>query len=89
VLDTNDANEISGYLDYLAGRPEVSARLRKAGQVTARQFTWPFVIDGLIERLESRARLRGALSRPFEVVLRRAAESINEPSQLDAIALGA
>jgi glycosyltransferase involved in cell wall biosynthesis len=89
VLDTNDANEISSYLDYLAGRPEVSARLRKAGQVTARQFTWPFVIDGLIERLESRARLRGALSRPFEVVLHRAAETLNEPSQLDAIALGA
>jgi glycosyltransferase involved in cell wall biosynthesis len=89
VLDTNDANEISSYLDYLASRPEVSARLRKAGQVTARQFTWPFVIDGLIERLESRARLRGALSRPFEVVLHRAAETLNEPSQLDAIALGA
>ena len=89
VLDTNDAEEISSYLNYLADHPAVSARLRKAGRVTARQFTWPFVIDGLIERLESRARLRGALSRPFEVILHRAAEALDEPSHLDAIALGA
>ncbi|MBN1857386.1 MAG: glycosyltransferase family 4 protein [Dehalococcoidia bacterium] len=89
VLDTNDAQEISSYLDYLADHPDVSTRLRRVGQVTARQFTWPFVIDGLIERLESRARLRGALSRPYEVVLHRASDALLDPSQLDAVSLGA
>ena len=89
VLDTNDAEEIAGYLDYLAAHPEVSQRLRKAGQVTARQYTWPFVVDGLVERLESRARVHGALARPFEVVVHRAQESLTEPSHLDALSLGA
>ena len=89
VLDTNDADEIAGYLDYLAAHPEVSQRLRNAGQVTARQFTWPFIVDGLIERLESRARVHGALARPFEVATVRARESAAEPSPLDTAALGA
>jgi len=87
VLDTNDAEEIAGYLDYLAAHPGVGERLRRAGQMTARQYTWPFVIDGLIERLESRARVRGALAKPFEVVIHRAEEARTRPSQLDAVAL--
>jgi glycosyltransferase involved in cell wall biosynthesis len=89
VLDTNDADEIAGYLDYLAAHPEVAQRLRKAGQVTARQYTWPFVVDGLVERLESRARVHGALARPYEVVVERAREALSEPSHLDAVSLGA
>jgi glycosyltransferase involved in cell wall biosynthesis len=87
VLDTNDAEEIAGYLDYLAAHPGVGERLRRAGLMTARQYTWPFVIDGLIERLESRARVRGALAKPFEVVIHRAEEARTHPSQLDAVAL--
>ncbi len=89
VLDTNDAEEIAGYLDYLGAHPDVGQRLRKAGQVTARQYTWPFVVDGLVERLESRARVRGALARPYEVVVQRAQEALTDPSHLDAISLGA
>jgi len=89
VLDTNDAEEIAGYLDYLAAHPEVGQRLRKAGQVTARQYTWPFVVDGLVERLESRARVHGALARPYDVVVQRAKESLGDPSQLDALSLAA
>jgi len=89
VLDTNDSEEIAGYLDYLKFHPGVASRLRKAGQVTAHQYTWPFVIDGLIERLESRARVRGALARPFEVVVQHTREDSEVPSPLDAISLGA
>ncbi len=89
VLDTNDADEIAGYLDYLATHPEVAQRLRRAGQVTARQYTWPFVVDGLVERLESRARVHGALVPPYEVVVEKARETLNEPSALDAVGLGA
>jgi glycosyltransferase involved in cell wall biosynthesis len=89
VLDTNDAEEIASYLDYLKFHPAVASRLRKAGQVTARQYTWPFVLDGLIERLESRARVRGALARPFEVVVQHTQEDGEIPSPLDAISLGA
>jgi len=89
VLDTNDADEIAGYLDYLATHPEVAQRLRRAGQVTAHQYTWPFVVDGLVERLESRARVHGALARPYEVVVEKARETLNEPSALDAVGLGA
>ncbi len=88
VLDTNDADEIAGYLDYLVAQPEVSQRLRAAGQITARQFTWPFVVDGLVERLESRARIHGALARPFDVVVQRARQALDEPSQLDAASFG-
>ena len=89
VLDTNDAEEIASYLDYLKFHPGVASRLRKAGQVTAHQYTWPFVIDGLIERLESRARVRGALARPFEVVVQHTLDDGEMPSPLDAISLGA
>lgn len=89
VLDLNDAQEIAGYLDYLALHPGVVARLRKAGQITAHQFTWPFVVDGLVERLESRARARNVLARPFDVVVERAVQSAGEPSTLDALSLGA
>ena len=89
VLDTNDAEEIAGYMDYLAAHPEVCQRLRKAGQVTAHQYTWPLVVDGLIERLESRARVHGALAKPFEVVVHRAQEALHDPSNLDALSLGA
>ncbi len=87
VLDTNDAEEIASYLDYLSTHPTVAERLRRAGQMTARQYTWPFVIDGLIERLESRARVRGALARPFEVVIEHAMDARADPSQLDAPAV--
>ncbi len=89
VLDTNDAEEIAGYLDYLSAHPDIGQRLRKAGQVTARQYTWPFVVDGLVERLESRARVHGALARPYEVVVQRAQEALGDPSHLDAVSLGA
>ena len=89
VLDTNDAEEIASYLDYLKFHEGVGTRLRKAGQVTAHQYTWPFVIDGLIERLESRARVRGALARPFEVVIDKRRQAVDETSPLDAISLGA
>jgi len=87
VLDTNDAEEIASYLDYLSAHPTVGERLRRAGQMTAHQYTWPFVIDGLIERLESRARVHGALARPYEVVVEHAREACCEPSQLDAPAV--
>ena len=88
ALHTNDAQEISSYLDYLADHADVSARLRRVGQATAQQFTWPFVIDDLVELLESRARLRGALSRLYEVVLRHVSDAIHDPPQLDTISLG-
>ncbi len=39
VLHTNDAQEISSHLDYLADHPDVSARLRRVGQASAQQFT--------------------------------------------------
>ena len=89
VLDTNDAEEIASYLDYLKFHPGVASRLRKAGQITAHQFTWPFVIDGLIERLESRARVRGALARPYEVVIEHAHSDSTEPQGIEAIYLNA
>ena len=89
VLDVNDAQEIASYLDYLALHAGVASRLRKAGQVTAHQFTWPFVVDGLIERLESRARAANVLARPYEVLIERAARNATEPSPLDALSLGA
>ncbi len=84
VLDVNDTQEITRYLDYLALNRGVATRLREAGRTTAHQFTWPSVIDELTERLESRTRARQALANLFDIVV----QSAHKPSTLDAISIG-
>ena len=56
VTETDDPDEIVGYLLYLRRHPEEQERIRKAGCETARQFLWDQVIENLVSKLEFLAR---------------------------------
>lgn len=56
VTETDDPDEIVGYLLYLARHPEEQQRIRVSGQETARQFQWDRVIENLLGKLEFLAR---------------------------------
>ncbi|GAC1373919.1 MAG: hypothetical protein NVS2B12_28410 [Ktedonobacteraceae bacterium] len=56
VTETEDPDEIVGYLLYLRRHPEQQEHMRKAGQNTARQFLWDRVIENLVGKLEFLAR---------------------------------
>jgi len=70
VTETEDPDEIVGYLLYLRRHPEEQERIRAAGQYTARQFLWDQVIENLIGKLEFLARKQNIVlppPRPVEV----------------------
>jgi glycosyltransferase involved in cell wall biosynthesis len=52
VTETDDPDEIVGYLLYLRRHPEEQERIRKAGCSTAEQFLWDQVIENLVSKLE-------------------------------------
>ncbi|HEY6539322.1 MAG TPA: glycosyltransferase family 4 protein [Ktedonobacteraceae bacterium] len=52
VTETDDPDEIVGYLLYLRRHPDEQERIRKAGCQTARQFLWDQVIENLVSKLE-------------------------------------
>jgi glycosyltransferase involved in cell wall biosynthesis len=56
VTETDDPDEIVGYLLYLKRHPEEQERIRISGQQTARQFLWDQVLENLISKLEFLAR---------------------------------
>jgi len=56
VTETDDPDEIVGYLLYLRRHPEKQEQMRQASQVTARQFLWDRVIDNMVGKLEFLAR---------------------------------
>jgi len=56
VTETDDPDEIVGYLLYLRRHPNEQERIRKAGCQTARQFLWDQVIENLVRKLEFLAR---------------------------------
>jgi len=56
VTETDDPDEIVGYLLYLRRRPEEQERIRCAGRSTAEQFLWDQVIQNLLSKLEFLAR---------------------------------
>ncbi|HEV7235817.1 MAG TPA: glycosyltransferase [Ktedonobacteraceae bacterium] len=56
VTETDDPDEIVGYLLYLRRRPEEQERIRLAGRNTAEQFLWDQVIQNLLSKLEFLAR---------------------------------
>jgi len=59
VVDTDDPGEIAGYLLYLRDHPEQVARLRAGAAATARQFTWPEVLQNLFGKTLYMARRQG------------------------------
>ncbi|GAC1378190.1 MAG: hypothetical protein NVSMB33_01790 [Ktedonobacteraceae bacterium] len=59
VTETDDPDEIVGYLLYLRRHPEEQERIRRAGRHTAEQFLWDQVIENLVGKLEFLARKQG------------------------------
>jgi glycosyltransferase involved in cell wall biosynthesis len=56
VTETDDPDEIVGYLLHLRRNPEEQERIRCAGRRTAEQFLWDQVIENLVGKLEFLAR---------------------------------
>jgi len=56
VTETDDPDEIVGYLLHLRRHSEEQERIRCAGQRTAEQFLWDQVIENLVGKLEFLAR---------------------------------
>lgn len=56
VTETDDPDEIVGYLLYLRRHSEEQERIRCAGRRTAEQFLWDQVIENLVSKLEFLAR---------------------------------
>lgn len=56
VTETDDPDEIVGYLLYLRRHPEEQERIRCGGRRTAEEFLWDQVIENLVSKLEFLAR---------------------------------
>jgi glycosyltransferase involved in cell wall biosynthesis len=56
VTETEDPDEIVGYLLYLRRHPEEQERMRCNGHETAKEFQWDRVIENLVAKLEFLAR---------------------------------
>jgi glycosyltransferase involved in cell wall biosynthesis len=52
VTETDDPDEIVGYLLYLSRHPEEQERIRASSRLTAAQFLWDQVIENLLSKLE-------------------------------------
>jgi glycosyltransferase involved in cell wall biosynthesis len=59
VTETDDPEEIIGYLLHLRSKPHLDAEIRREAQRTAALFTWPEVIENLLGKLEYLAMTRG------------------------------
>jgi glycosyltransferase involved in cell wall biosynthesis len=62
ALETEDPDEIVGYLLHLLRHPEENEKIRAAGWQTAAEFTWPEAIENLAGKL-------GYLARKQSIVL--------------------
>ena len=61
VTETDDPDEIVGYLLYLRRHAEEQERIRCAGRRTAEQFLWDQVIENLVGKLEFLSRKQNIL----------------------------
>lgn len=64
VTETDDPDEIVGYLLYLQRHPEEQERIRQNAQNTAQQFLWDRVIENLLSKLEFLARKQNIILAP-------------------------
>jgi len=51
VVETDDGAEVASALRGLVERPDLTRHLRETGRRDAAEFTWPRIVDGLLERL--------------------------------------
>jgi len=59
VVESDDGGEVAAALRGLVERPALARRLRAAARRDAAEFTWPLVLDGLLERLRYVAQHQG------------------------------
>ena len=59
ALETDDPDEIVGYLLHLQRDPEEREKIRAAGRRTAAEFTWNEAIENLNGKLDYLARKQG------------------------------
>ncbi|GAC1473487.1 MAG: hypothetical protein PVSMB3_08640 [Candidatus Dormibacteraceae bacterium] len=64
VVETSDPVELVTELMALKERPNLAARMRKRGRITARQYVWENVIDQLLLRVEFAAALQAVKPPP-------------------------
>jgi glycosyltransferase involved in cell wall biosynthesis len=59
ALDSDDPDEIVGYLLHIAKHPEERRKIGAAGHQTASEYTWEEVIDNLAGKLGFLMRKQG------------------------------
>lgn len=59
VVETDDPEEIVGYIQFLCDHPNVVERVRAAARETAHRFTWNDVIENLLGKLRYLAVVQG------------------------------
>ncbi|HEX2035605.1 MAG TPA: glycosyltransferase [Chloroflexota bacterium] len=64
MTETDDPEEIVGYLLHLRSHPNLVAEIRREARRTAALFTWPEVIENLLGKLEYLAITRGVSHLP-------------------------
>jgi glycosyltransferase involved in cell wall biosynthesis len=64
VTETDDPEEMIGYLLHLRSHPAMVEEIRREARRTAALFTWPEVIENLLGKLEYLAMTRGVLVAP-------------------------
>jgi glycosyltransferase involved in cell wall biosynthesis len=64
VTETDDPDEIVGYLLHLRRHPEEQENIRQGAHYTAKQFLWDHVIENLIGKLEFLARKQNIVLAP-------------------------
>ncbi|MGH2354966.1 MAG: glycosyltransferase, partial [Chloroflexota bacterium] len=75
VTETDDPQEMIGYLLHLRSHPKLVEEIRREARRTAALFTWPEVIENLLGKLEYLAMTRGvALAPPTPPISNRTAE---------------
>jgi glycosyltransferase involved in cell wall biosynthesis len=66
VTETEDPDEIVGYLLYMQRHPEEQERIRQGGYRTSSQFVWDRVIANLVSKLEFLARKQNVPLLPIQ-----------------------
>jgi glycosyltransferase involved in cell wall biosynthesis len=64
VTETDDPEEMIGYLLHLRSQPHLDDEIRREARRTAALFTWPEVIENLLGKLEYLAMTRGVSTSP-------------------------
>ncbi|MGD0833273.1 MAG: glycosyltransferase [Candidatus Dormibacteria bacterium] len=52
IIETDEGTEVAAALRGLVDRPALARRLRRNAHRDAREYAWPLVIEGLLERLQ-------------------------------------